>query len=124
MVLNGLPAIGPISLNRLLEAFGNEPAAVLDASSVALRQVSKVGPATADTVRGWRLHFRLEREEAKLKAGGAQFVTREDDGYPALLKEIHDPPLGLYAIGNYVWSDRSVAIVGSRRSTFYGQSVA
>ncbi len=124
LVLNGLPSIGPIGLNRLLEAFGDDPAAVLDASSAALRQVPKIGPVTADTVCGWRKHFRLEREEAKLEAGGTRFITREDDDYPELLKEIHDPPIGLYSLGGYKWADRSVAIVGSRRSTLYGQAVA
>ncbi|RKX34628.1 MAG: DNA-protecting protein DprA, partial [Verrucomicrobia bacterium] len=124
LVLNGLPSIGPISLNRLLEAFGDDPAAVLDASSSALRRVPKIGPVTADIVCGWPKHFRLEREEAKLKAGGTRFITREDDGYPELLKEIHDPPIGLYSLGEYKWADRAVAIVGSRRSTLYGQSVA
>jgi DNA processing protein len=119
-----LPSIGPISLNRLLEAFGDDPAAVLDASPAELRRVPKIGPVTADTVCGWRKHFQLEREEAKLKAGGTRFVTREDDDYPELLKEIHDPPIGLYSLGDYRWADRSVAIVGSRRSTLYGQSVA
>jgi len=121
MVLNGLPSIGPIGLNRLLEAFGDDPAAVLGASPAALRHVAKIGPVTADTVCSWRKHFRLEREEAKLDAGGTRFITREDDGYPELLREIHDPPIGLYSLGDYKWADRSVAIVGSRRSTLYGQ---
>src|SRR5208283_1862560 len=47
-----------------------------------------------------------------------------DEGYPKLLRQIHDPPIGLYRKGNYDFAQPGVAIVGSRRATLYGQSVA
>ena len=52
------------------------------------------------------------------------FITPRDPGYPPLLKEIHDPPIGLYRKGCYDFSQPCVAIVGSRRTTLYGQAVA
>ena len=52
------------------------------------------------------------------------FITAQDGGYPRWLKEIHDPPIGLYRKGRYDFSDPCVAIVGSRRTTLYGQAVA
>src|SRR5207237_758614 len=55
---------------------------------------------------------------------GADFITTRDPGYPKLLKEIHDPPIGLYRKGRYDFAQPCVAIVGSRRTTLYGQSVA
>lgn len=55
---------------------------------------------------------------------GADFITAGDAGYPRLLKEIHDPPIGLYRKGSYEFPHPCVAIVGSRRTTLYGQSVA
>ena len=54
----------------------------------------------------------------------ATFITPRDVGYPRLLKEIHDPPIGLYRKGVYDFAQPCVAIVGSRRTTLYGQSVA
>ncbi len=124
MILNGLPSIGPISLNRLLEAFDQDPVAVLSARSSELRRVSGVGPVMARAVQDWSSHFRLEKEEKKLEVSGARFLIREDAEYPPLLREIHDPPIGLYAMGEYKWSEQTVAIVGARRSTLYGQAVA
>ena len=55
---------------------------------------------------------------------GADFLTVRDDGYPKALREIHDPPLGLYRQGPYAFERPAVAIVGSRRATPYGKSVA
>jgi len=40
------------------------------------------------------------------------------------LKEISDPPIGLYRKGQYDFAQPCIAIVGSRRTTLYGQSVA
>jgi len=51
-------------------------------------------------------------------------VTTRDEGYPKLLREIHDPPIGLYRKGGYDFAHPGVAIVGSRRATLYGQTIA
>ena len=55
---------------------------------------------------------------------GADFITTRDTAYPKLLKEIHDPPIGLYRRGRYDFAHPCVAIVGSRRTTLYGQATA
>jgi len=43
---------------------------------------------------------------------------------PNSSREINDPPIGLYRKGSYAFAHPGVAIVGSRRTTLYGQSVA
>ncbi len=124
MILNDLPNIGPISLNRLLAEFGNDPRNVLDATRRQLETVRGIGPGSSDAVVNWRTHFDLAREEQRLAQAGATFITARDEGYPRLLKEIHDPPIGLYRKGGYLFGQPCVAVVGSRRTTLYGQSVA
>lgn len=52
------------------------------------------------------------------------FLLTTDPAYPKLLKEIHDPPIGLYRRGQYDFALPNIGIVGSRRTTLYGQSVA
>ncbi len=52
------------------------------------------------------------------------FITTRDDTYPKLLKEINDPPIGLYRKGNYEFGAPCISIVGSRRTTLYGQATA
>ncbi len=124
MILNDLPNIGPISLNRLLAEFGGDPVAILRADRKSLERVRGVGPETSAAVAGWTAHFDLAREEERLARAGATFLTSRDPDYPSLLREIHDPPIGLYRLGNYAFDATCVAIVGSRRTTLYGQSVA
>jgi DNA processing protein len=124
LILNALPNLGPITLRRLLEAFGGDPARALTASARELRQVKGVGEVIAGTIAAWREHFDPEREEQMLAACGGKFLVAEDAEYPSLLRDIHDPPIGLYCLGEYAGADRAVAIVGSRRATLYGQAVA
>lgn len=124
LVLNALPNIGPITLNRLLAALGGDPRAVLAATARQLESVQGVGPVIAATVTGWREHFDLAREEERMAKAATTFITTRDAAYPKLLKEIHDPPIGLYRKGTYDFSHPGIAIVGSRRTTLYGQGVA
>ncbi len=124
MVMNDLPNIGPITLNRLLEEFRGDPREILAASQRRLESVRGVGPETSAALVNWRTHFDLVREEERLATAGATFITTRDEGYPKLLKEIHDPPIGLYRKGGYLFGQPCLAIVGSRRTTLYGQAVA
>ncbi|HTT57695.1 MAG TPA: DNA-processing protein DprA [Opitutaceae bacterium] len=124
LVLNALPNIGPITTNRLLGELGGDPRAIFSAGARRLEAVKGVGPAIRDALVRWSEHFDLEREEKKLAEAGAAFINSRDDAYPKLLREIHDPPIGLYRQGTYAFEHPAIAIVGSRRATLYGQTVA
>lgn len=124
LVLNALPNIGPVTLNRLLSELGGDPRTVLEAPAKRLESVKGVGPVISATLATWREHFNLAREEDRMAKSGADFITTRDPGYPKLLKEIHDPPIGLYRKGRYEFDCPCVSIVGSRRTTLYGMAVA
>ena len=52
-------------------------------------------------------------------------LTIDEPAYPALLKQIKDPPKELYYAGDVsLLSTRCVAIVGSRKFTTYGRRIA
>ena len=124
MILNDLPNIGPITLNRLLQELGGDPRDILTTDKRRLESVRGVGPETSAALLNWHTHFNLAREEERLMQAGAAFITTRDEGYPKMLKEIHDPPIGLYRKGGYLFGQPCIAVVGSRRTTLYGQSVA
>ena len=124
LVLNALPNIGPVTLNRLLEELGGDPREVFTVDRRKLEAVKGVGPVIAATIAAWKEHFNLEREEERMAKSGVDFITARDPGYPKLLKEIHDPPIGVYRKGRYEFGQPCIAIVGSRRTTLYGQSTA
>jgi DNA processing protein len=48
-------------------------------------------------------------------------ITIHDPEYPALLREIHDPPEGLYILGTGALQIPALAIVGTRKCTDYGE---
>ncbi len=123
-VLNALPNIGPVTLNRLLGELGGDPRAVFDTPAKRLESVKGVGPVISATIASWREHFSLEREEERMAKSGVDFITARDPGYPKLLKEINDPPIGMYRKGRYEFDHPCVAIVGSRRTTLYGMATA
>ena len=54
---------------------------------------------------------------------GIDYVTLEDDNYPRMLKQISDPPAVLYYKGDLFGCnlERTVAVVGSRKSTYHAK---
>lgn len=94
------------SSNRELESFGASAEA---ATAIAARRYQSMAEEIVDWAR---------RE-------GCHFLVRGDTAYPTLLQEIYDPPLILYFRGELeVLSLPVVAIVGTRRPTYYGLQVA
>ena len=57
---------------------------------------------------------------------GADVLALDDGAYPALLREIPDPPVTLYVRGQWraCLEAPCVGVVGSRRCSTYGQNVA
>ncbi len=67
----------------------------------------------------------VDEEIARCKAIGVTLICPDDEVYPALLKEIPDPPAVLYLKGDLQPRDlNAVAIVGSRKCSFYGREQA
>ena len=71
--------------------------------------------------------FDAERYRSSLTARGLRFVGRSEPEYPRLLRELHDPPPGLFLRGDGdvgLLSEAAVAIVGARMCSSYGGQVA
>jgi DNA processing protein len=124
IVLNMVPNIGPVRVRALLEAFGS-PENILGAKRADLLAVENIGREAADSVLNWRQHADLDAELKRIEKCGAHVVARDEAGYPKHLRQIYDPPLVLYVRGTLGEGDpHAVAVVGSRRTTLYGQEMA
>jgi DNA processing protein len=66
----------------------------------------------------------LGREMKELERTGVEVVTIRDDSYPALLRQIPDPPVVFYRKGPMAIPSATLAIVGSRKATFEGMNLA
>ena len=118
--------IGPILARRLIDAAGGVEAAC-EASAALLRTVEGVGTSKAGKIHE-SLRASAGAAEAELEAArrmGIRIVCPEDEAYPVLLRTIPDPPLALYAKGTLEPRDlNGLAIVGSRKCSFYGREQA
>ena len=126
IILNALPEIGPLRVAQLLQVFP-DVTAILRAGRAELTRIPGIGGKTADAVLSWPRGIDVEQEKALAERAGVAIITRDDDNYPPLLREIHDPPLCLYVRGQVQVlreSAASLAMVGSRRTTSYGVSMA
>ena len=106
-----LPFVTPVRIRLLLEHF-----ATLD----------QVPHAPARLLEGL---LRIDSHQSALlrnpPAPTATAVTLVDDEYPALLKEIIDPPLALFYRGDLALLNKPlVSMVGSRRASAYGANAA
>jgi len=124
VALNMVEHVGPVRLRQLLERFGDAPA-ILRAPLAELLRVPGIGADTAQAIAGWERSVDLGAELQRIADFGCHIVTQNDDAYPASLRQIYDPPIVLYVRGTLDPRDtNAVALVGSRRTTNYGQETA
>ena len=122
--LNRLLGFEPQAAHRLLEATGSALALFNlspDAKLGLLGPFSKIAP-----MLDVRELERTREELARMEDSGCSFITMYDPGYPALLRECADAPLGLYYRGTSppekVFNARpQIAVVGTRDVSMYGK---
>lgn len=118
--------IGPILIRRMIDLAGSAEAAV-KMRVRDLQQVEGIGSAKATAIHE-SLHQSAGAAEEQMRFAsqcGARIICSEDGDYPELLKTIPDPPVILYVIGTLEPRDlQSLAIVGSRRCSYYGREQA
>jgi len=123
LALGRVEGLGIRSAQKLVEHF-ESPAAVYGASLTALEGCGLAAPVAQRLHKGEGL-AEAEGEMAAAEKLGCHLVAFVAPDYPPLLKHIADPPLVLYVRGDSaLLAQHAVAIVGTRRPTAYGSSVA
>jgi len=118
--LSLVEGVGPRLRTELLSAFGSASAA-LNASPTLLKKIPGISSKVAE-----RIAAAIETVDAETVIRSAwknqiDVVTSEQDIYPRLLKEIHDPPGVLYQRGTLIAQDAlAITLVGTRQATQYG----
>ena len=123
VAFNHIKGIGAVRSGMLLKRFGS-----LKDAWEASRQdyiFSGLPEKVADDI----LNFRSRTDPLQLldsiRVKHISVCIRTEPEYPALLKEIDNPPPVLYYVGHLPPSDdKLMGIVGTRKMTAYGQSVA
>jgi DNA processing protein len=123
VAVHSFPKFGPVRIKRLKNYFPSFEQA-FRANMAELKQAG-IEENIASEFCSARLNInpddlmvRVEREHIKI-------LTLADNNYPRLLNEIYDPPPLLFYLGELKPDDDfSIAVVGARKYSHYGQQVA
>ncbi|MBM4160113.1 MAG: DNA-protecting protein DprA [Ignavibacteria bacterium] len=123
--LTSVPGIGPQKIRALISHF-LDPAEVLRAPPRELIKIPGIDKKLASNIAHHMDGESFANDQLKrLNKVSGRIVTFWDKEFPELLKRIYDPPVLLYVLGEFTPNDRySIAIVGTRHPTPYGQSVS
>ncbi len=122
LALNHMDRVGPLTIAKLMKRWPDLqemfelPAAKLTEEglpSVLVQSISTFDWKRVDEDWRWQ-----ERDKHHL-------ITWADPEYPALLREIHDPPAVLYARGDVsAFNPPAIAMVGTRKPSITGSETA
>ncbi|MBO6512654.1 MAG: DNA-protecting protein DprA [Phycisphaerales bacterium] len=127
LALTLIKGLGPVRIDRLIQAAGS-PSAVMSMSQSQLTRVEGIGQRTASGIVTSRpdASARVDDELKVLEDAGCSIVTMMDEHYPPLLHAIPGAPPILQYRGSIDPETHSptLAMVGSRRCTIYGTEQA
>ena len=119
LALRLVPGLGTLGTLKLLNKL-KSPQAIFRSSATEL-EAAGLSPSQARNVASGCSFDDAVTQQGRLMQVGAQLLTIHDPAYPQRLREIFDPPLILFAIGNTeLINSYSLAVVGTRNPTPYG----
>ena len=122
--LSAVPGVGPHKMRALIGHF-RSATEVFAASRSDLTGVTGIDKKTAESICNFDGLALAESQLQKAEKCGAQLISFWDKEYPALLKQIYDPPVILFIRGFFQEKDsNSIAVVGTRKPSSYGKLVA
>jgi DNA processing protein len=123
VMLSMVAGIGPVRFRRLLEVCGDARRGwVASDAELAMAGFER---RSAESLRQLRSSLTPEAAFQRLARLGVRTVTMLEDDYPSALREIADPPPVLFVRGRITDADtQAVALVGTRRATTYGRTIA
>ena len=123
LALRMAPGLGTLTALRLLQKL-KSPQSIFRSSASEL-EAAGLSPAQARNVASGCAFEDAVNQCDKMKSAGAELITIQDSRYPQRLREIFDPPILLFALGQTsLMESPSIAVVGTRRASPYGLAAA
>ncbi len=121
LALHFVPGIGDYLVKQLVSYCGSANE-IFNRPKGKLLKIPGIGEVTANSILNHKTFDLAEREFRKAEKENTQIIFFTDKNYPERLKTIEDAPSLLYLKGNpNLNSQKSVAIVGTRKATDYGK---
>jgi DNA processing protein len=123
LALTRIEGLGIRGCHKLIEHFGSPQAAYM--ASLTELESCGVPARVAQAIFAQAELKNAEKQLEEVSKTDCQLLVFDSEEYPPLLKQIPDAPLLLYVRGDVkVLSQYAVAVVGTRRPSAYGSSVA
>ena len=121
--LSRIEGLNPKFLNDLLEKY-NSPKKIWDKTKEELIE-DGIKEKFAYEITSNRYRENLDKYLKYMNENNIKIITIYDKEYPDKLKVIYDPPVVLYVKGNKnILNDKSIAIIGCRMCTKYGENIS
>lgn len=122
--LANISGVGTKTIRQLYKYCGSAKT-VWHLAGSELKKLYGITEEAAVRISRSKKQWDLDREWDNLLARGISFVSIEQQAYPRRLREIYDPPYGLYYIGQLPKDEApAVSIVGGRACSPYGKDIA
>lgn len=119
-----LNKIGAKTQNNLLEKY-KTPEKIWNLSKEELQKNNYLDGEKINIILDNKYRENLHLYEDVMKKKTIKMITIHDKEYPCKLRNIYDPPVVLYVVGNLeILNAPSIAIIGSRMCSNYGKNVA
>lgn len=124
IALSMSPDIGPVGSRKLLSVL-RTPENIFNSDIDTLISVDGIGRTRAKSIKEFSLWDDIEKQIKAMGEKGIRAVSFDESSYPEMLRETEDAPVVIYVKGDIQPQDRyAIAIVGSRKPSHYGTSVA
>lgn len=124
LILNMVENLGSVKTQALLKHFGSLEK-VFQTKENDLKEVRGIGEKIALEIIQSIRRIDLKEELNLIKRYNIKIISFLDKGYSRNLRNIYDPPMVLYVLGDLLpQDDTAIAIVGSRLASFYGMQQA
>lgn len=123
LALHSIDGLGPMRLKALVDYF-KDPKLIWESDIREIRVIGGIPQSTIELFAETRKKLNPEEYLEQIEKAGIKWMSIFDSEYPKLLKQIYDPPIVFYYIGEFKPGDeRALAVVGTRKITGYGKMV-
>ena len=119
---SSLEQIDSVFIQRLYEYYGDAERA-FNCSKKDFENIEGLNVKKVEMFLKLRDKLDLDKTFEEVEKRGINVITFDDDRYPYMLRQIHNPPIVLYYKGDLFSCNlaRTVAFVGSRRASTNGK---
>lgn len=123
IALSFVPEVGIKTMRQLLQHFGDAET-IFKTPIAQLKKINGIGETRAKNFNDKTVFQRAEKELQFIEKEKIEMVFFNDKLYPKRLLQCNDAPILLYKKGKaQLNADKTIAIIGTRKNTDYGQRV-